>query len=368
MNRKVIPTAAVLAVCIALSGCAENPSEAVAETSSAVSAVTSSAASETEDEETSLTTSQTDTETEKTTAFETEASETEPTEAVPKIEIEDLKAVRGEKLYSTPECKITENFVYENEADFPAPEHIELALKAAAADGETDIYFAMGTNDDYDGDGENESFVVLDPDLTNNDMPDADCLIYYIDGKNAVLTIDWRWNAFCKVYTLDFGTKRCVKLFTIAGVSGAGEAIYYTDGGTLEEVCRASEIEYLDGMFQLYSKSDFGLHPVILCEDGKFRYLGEKEITEDDFAAHFENGREYLEYLRSEGNVIDGIYTTGYCKYRIGEAAYFSVDGDGNVSKTGYQDDVKKLWLDIKDEEIDYDIDVSKLEITPYSE
>lgn len=100
MNRKIIALMAVMMLCTALSGCGENQSEPVIETSTAVSASVISETSETT-EITSAATITTTAERSGTTVLET--SETVRSNAVPEVEISDLKAVYGEKLYSTPE-------------------------------------------------------------------------------------------------------------------------------------------------------------------------------------------------------------------------------------------------------------------------
>lgn len=100
MNRKIIALTAVMMLCTALSGCEENQSEPVIETSTAVSASVISETSETT-ETTSAAMITTTAERFGTTVLET--SETVRSNAVPEVEISDLKAVYGEKLYSTPE-------------------------------------------------------------------------------------------------------------------------------------------------------------------------------------------------------------------------------------------------------------------------
>ncbi|MDE6745340.1 MAG: hypothetical protein K2J72_01740, partial [Oscillospiraceae bacterium] len=233
MNGKIIAIAAAFVICAALAGCAEERSETVSETGTSVSATVSSAASETESETTSLTTSLTTAETEKISVSKTE--ETVQTEAVPKIEVSDLKAVYGEKLYSTPECRIIEDIMCENEADFPAPEHIALARKAAFADEncrkiiadfneaaageegfvyvetENDLPFEIGASYDFDGDGENESVVSLD--LSPAKMWFwGDGAIYYIDGENVFCVSDGDGSAHCSVRAFDFGVKTFIEI------------------------------------------------------------------------------------------------------------------------------------------------------------
>ncbi|MDE6599581.1 MAG: hypothetical protein K2K34_05820 [Oscillospiraceae bacterium] len=388
MNGKIIAVAAALVICAALAGCAEERSETVSETVAAVSAVTSSAASETESETTSLTTNRTDTETE----------ETVQTEAVQKIEVSDLKAVYGEKLYSTPECKIINDFIYENEEDFPAPEHIALARKAvfaceecmdfinqyndemAEADDkyekivliktEEDLPLEIGACYDFDGDGENESVVSLDMSPAPGWFM-GDGAIFYIDGENIFCLSHGYGSAYCSVRAFDFGTKTYIGVTEYAGATTEVCTVYCTDNGTLEPVidCGASGwITYWNGVFYYRVKYEFADYPIVFCNDGKFRQLGIREITEEDFSDHLENGREYLDYLKSEKNVT-GIYTMGYYRYQIdfddGFIGFY-IDEDGNATENAvyYEFPVHNWPLT---EEFDYDIDVSKLDVIPYS-
>lgn len=396
MNGKIIAVTAVLAVCIALSGCKSNQSETVIETSSAVSVSEASETSETT-ETTSVTTVTATAESSETTVSET--SETVQTKfvpkiAVPKVELSDLKAVYGEKLYSTPECKIIHDFIYENEEDFPAPEHIALARKAVFADEECmdsikqyndeidsnelgflpveteeDLPFVMGASYDFDGDGENESVVSLDLTPAPTYFMD-DGAIYYIDGENVFCLsgADGGSERF-GVYAFDFGAKTYIEIIEYAGATTEVSTVYCTDGGTLEPVIDcgwSGHIDYRDGVFYYGIKYDFTYYPIVFCNDGKFRQLGIKEITEDDFAAHLENGREYLDYLKSE-KTVTGIYTMGYYRYQIDfddDFVCFYIDKDGKADNEFVHSEIKDGALT---EETDYDIDVFKLDVIPYS-
>lgn len=390
MNGKIIAVTAAIALCTALSGCKSNQGEPITETSAAVSEIS----------ETSETTETTSVTTITTTAesFETTVSETVKRNTVPEVELSDLKAVYGEKLYSTPECKIIEDFIYENEEDFPAPEHIALARKAVFADEECmdfinqynnemgqiaeydeaflveteeDLPFVMGASYDFDGDGENESVVSLDLSPNPGWFMD-DGAIYYIDGENifCVSGADGGSVHF-SVHAFDFGTKTFIEITEYAGATTEICTIYCTDNGTLEPVidCGGSGwITYWNGVFYYRVKYEFAYYPIVFCEDGKFRQLGIKEITEDDFSAHFENGREYLDYLKSEKNVT-GIYTMGYYRYQIDFddgfiGFYINEDGNATENDLYYEFPVQDWSLT---EELDYDIDISKLDVIPYS-
>lgn len=392
MNGKIIAVTAAIVLCTAFSGCKSNQSEPVIEISAATYA---SEISETA----SVTTITTTAESSETTVSET--SETVQTKlvpkiAVPEIELSDLKAVYGEKLYSTPECKMIDDFIYENEEDFPAPEHIALARKAVFADEkcmeniklynddiagnefgfvpvekEGDLPFEMGASYDFDGDGENESVVSLDL------SPAPTCFwgdgaIFYIDGGNIFCVSPGDGSTHFSVRALDFGVKTFIEIDTYAGATTMVSKVYCTDNGTLEPVVSVGAsgwIDYLDGVFYYTIKYDFADYPIVFCNDGKFRKLGIKEITEDDFSAHFENGREYLDYLKSE-KTVTGIYTMGYYRYQIdfddGFIGFY-IDEDGNAVENGanYQFHVHDRSLT---EELDYDIDISKLDVIPYSE
>ncbi|MDE7289576.1 MAG: hypothetical protein K2N71_08785 [Oscillospiraceae bacterium] len=391
MNGKIIAVTIAIVLCIALSGCKSNQSEPVTETSAAISASEISETSETT-ETTSVTTTA---ESSDTTVSET--SETVKRNTVPEIELSDLKAVYGEKLYSTPECKIIHDFIYENEEDFPAPEHIALARKAVFADEECmdsikrynddiagnefgflpveteeDLPFVMGASYDFDGDGENESVVSLDLTPASSYFMD-DGAIYYIDGENVFcLSGADGGSVHFGVHAFDFGTKTYIEITEYAGATMEASTVYCTDGGTLEPVidCGGSGwINYRDGVFYYRVKYEFADYPIVFCEDGKFRQLGIREITEEDFSAHFENGREYLDYLKSEKNVT-GIYTMGYYRYQIdfddGFIGFY-INEDGNATKNDvyYEFPVQDWSLT---EEFDYDIDISKLDVIPYSE
>lgn len=390
MNGKIIALTAAIALCTALSGCKSNQRQPITETSAAVSA------SETT-ETTSVTTITTTAESSETTVSET--SETVKRNTVPEIELSDLKAVYGEKLYSTPECKITDDFIYEKEEDFPAPEHIALARKAVLADEkcmdyinryndemaefadeydevvlvetEKDLPFVMGASYDFDGDGENESVVVLDLSPTPSWFM-GDGAICYIDSGNILFVLHGDGAPHCSVRALDFGVKTFIEIDTYAGATTMVSVIYSTDNGTLEPVVESgatSWIDYRDGVFYYTIKYDFADYPIVFCNDGKFRQLGIKEITEEDFAAHLENGREYLDYLKSEKNVT-GIYTMGYYRYQIDFddgfiGFYINEDGNAEENSVHYEFPVQDWSLT---EELDYDIDISKLEVTPYDE
>ncbi len=391
MKVKIIAIAAAIAVCTALTGCTENQSEPVIETTAAASLSEISETLETT-ETTSAATVRTTAEIEDTTVSET--SETVRTAAVPKVELSDLKAIYGEKLYFTPECKIIEDIMCEDEADFPSPEHIALARKTAFADekcrediaryneeaaderdfvrveAEEDLPFEMGASYDFDGDGENESVVSLDL----SPAPTwfwGDGAIYYIDGDNIFcVTAGYGASTRCSVRAFDFGAKTFIEIDTYAGATTMVSVIYCTDNGTLEPVAYSGGtgwVDYLDGVFYYTIKYDFAQYPIVFCEDGKFRQLGIKEITEDDFAAHLENGREYLDCLKSEKNVTS-IYTMGYCRYQINfddDFFVFYIDENGNAVKTAMPSKFQDRELT---EEIDYDIDISKLDVIPYDE
>lgn len=391
MNVKIIAVTAAIALCTALSGCRSNQSEPVIEASAAISA---SEISETS-EATETTSVSTTAESSDTTVSET--SETVKKKAVPEIELSDLKAVYGEKLYSTPECRIIDDFIFDNEEDFPAPGHIALARKAVFADEkcmdniklyndemaeiadeydevilvetENDLPFVMGASHDFDGDGENESVVVLDLSPTPSWFM-GDGAICYIDSGNILFVLHGDGAPHFSVRALDFGVKTFIEIDTYAGATTMVSIIYSTDNGTLEPVVESgatSWIDYRDGVFYYTIKYDFADYPIVFCEDGKFRQLGIKEITEEDFSAHLENGREYLDYLKSEKNVT-GIYTMGYYRYQIdfddGFIGFY-IDEDGNAVENGLRYEFREVSLT---EELDYDIDISKLEVTTYDE
>ncbi|MDE6709183.1 MAG: hypothetical protein K2J76_01700, partial [Oscillospiraceae bacterium] len=335
MNGKIIAVTAAIALCTLLSGCKSNQSEPITETSAAISASEISETFET----TSATTVTTTAEISDTTVSET--SETVKRNTVPEIELSDLKAVYGEKLYSTPECKIIEDIMCENEADFPAPEHIALARKTAFADEKCvdeinrhnedaanengfipvktadDIAFYVGSCYDFDGDGDLESVVVLD--LCPTPSWFLGCsTIYYIDGAN-ILNIGFGGIPDADVYLLDFGTDKFVQVDKYNSITSMGSDIYRACGDTLEtEIVLNSTnwIKYMSGVFYYTIKYDYADYPIVFCNDGKFRQLGIKEITEEDFSAHLENGREYMDYLKSE-KTVTGIYTMGYYRYQI---------------------------------------------------
>ena len=392
MNGKIIALTVAIALCTALSGCRSNQGEPVTETSAAAAEI--SETSETT-ETTSVTTITTTAESSETTVSET--SGTVKRNTVPEIELSDLKAVYGEKLYSTPECKIIKDITFDNEEDFPAPEHIALARKAAFADErcidrinqyndamaefadefdepvlvetEEDLPLERGAYYDFDGDGENESVVSLDLSPAPGWFM-GDGAIFYIDGENIFCVSHGDGSAYCSVRAIDFGAKTFIEIDTYAGATTVVSIIYSTDNGTLEPVVESgatSWVDYFDGVFYYRIKYDFADYPIVFCEDGKFRQLGIKEITEEDFSAHLENGREYLDYLKSE-KTVTGIYTMGYYRYQIdfddGFIGFY-IDEDGNAVENGLRYEFREVSLT---EEIDYDIDISKLDVTPYSE
>ena len=391
MNGKIIALAAAFVICAALAGCAEERSETVSETGTSVSSVASSAASETKSETTSLTTSLTTAETEETTVSETE--ETVQTEAVPKVEVSDLKAISGEKLYFTPECRIIEDIMCENEADFPMLEHIALARRTAFADEKCideinrhnedaanengfipvenadDIAFSVGACYDFDGDGELESVIVLDLAPTPS-WAMGSSAVYYVDSEN-IINVGIGCIPTADVYSLDFGTEKFVLIDVYNSFTSMNSDIYRVGGDTIEPEIKCSEtnwIKYLNGVFYCTIKYDFADYPIVFCEDGKFRQLGIKEITEEDFTAHIENGQEFLEALIVEGRTVTSIYTMGFYRYMIDmDRGFicFYIDENGNAVQNskayGFLDNAIT-------EELDYDIDVSKLDVIPYSE
>lgn len=394
MKRKIIALTAAIMLCTVLSGCTENRSGPVIETSAAVSASVTSETSETT-EKISVTTIKTTAESSETTASET--SETVPKKSVPKVEVSDLKAVYGEKLYFTPECRLIDDITYENEEDFPAPEHIALARKAVFADEkcmdyiaqyndaiaefadefeesvfvetEDDLPFAVGSSYDFDGDGENESVVTLDLSPAPTYFM-GDGAIVYIDGDNVFFVSHGDGAPFCSVRAFDFGVKTFIEIDTYAGATTMVSVIYRTDNGTLEPAVDfggTGWIDYADGVFYYTVKYDFADYPMVFCNDGEFRQLGIKEITEEDFSAHLENGREYLDYLKSEKNVT-GIYTMGYYRYQIdadGGYICFYIDRDGNAIEYNAYSGILDRSLT---EELDYDIDITKLGVMPQNE
>lgn len=388
MNGKIIAVTAAIALCTALSGCKSNQSEPITETSAVSSASEISETSETT-ETTSVTTTA---ESSDTTVFET--SETVKNNTALKVELSDLKAVYGEKLYYTPECRIIEDIMCENEADFPAPEHIALARKTAFADEKCideinrhnedaanengfipvktadDIAFSVGSCYDFDGDGDLESVIVLDLCPTPSWFLGCSA-IYYIDGAN-ILNIGFGGIPDADVYLLDFGTDKFVQVDKYNSITSMGSDIYRACGDTLEpEIVLNSTnwIKYMSGVFYCTIKYDYADYPIVFCEDGKFRQLGIREITEEDFSAHFENGREYLDYLKSE-KTVTGIYTMGYYRYQIDFddgfiGFYINEDGNATENAVYYEFPVQDWSLT---EELDYDIDISKLDVIPYSE
>ncbi|MDE6709941.1 MAG: hypothetical protein K2J76_05575, partial [Oscillospiraceae bacterium] len=63
---------------------------------------------------------------------------------------------------------------------------------------------------------------------------------------------------------------------------------------------------------------------------------------------------------------VTGIYTMGYYRYQIdfddGFIGFY-IDDDGNAVENGLHYEFREVSLT---EELDYDIDISKLEVTPY--
>lgn len=389
MSKKLIAVTVALTLCAALTGCTEKAAETLAETSAAALETTSAA--------TVSTTAETSETTETTTVSETPATVRTTTvteKAVPKVDLDDLKAVYGEKLYTTRECRIIDDIMCESEEDFPMPEHIALARKTAFADEncrkiiadfnenaadeegfvyvgtEDDLPFTKGASYDFDGDGELESVVTLDLSPAKTWIYGSGA-VYYIDGENIFCISDGDGNRSCYVRAFDFGVKTFVEIDTFAGASTQESVLYSADNGTLEPVILfngSSQIGYFDGVIYYWIKYDnFSDYPIVFCEDGKLRQLGKKKITEEDFSAHLENGREYLDFLKSEKNVT-GIYTAGHYQYQIDTndgIIVFYIDGDGNAVQ-------QNLYYGIYDreltEELDYDIDVFALDVIPYGE
>lgn len=260
--------------------------------------------------------------------------------SVPEVNVSELKAVFGEKSHVALECKIIDDIMYENEADFPNKADILTAKKLCFADEADiiknyndnavedegyipidkaeDIAFSMGASYDFDSDGENESVIFLD----YTPAPSwfwGESATYYIDGDNAV-QLSSGGNPHGEVYAFDFGIKHFFSVVTYAGASGIGTDVYSLDNGMPEEILNCNWIKYKDGIFYCTAKYEFADYPVIVNTEGVFKQLAVKEITEDDFTEHIENGRKYLDYLKSEGKNIDKIFTVGYyCYWLEGE-------------------------------------------------
>lgn len=192
-------------------------------------------------------------------------------------------------------------------------------------------------------------------------------MIYYIYGTN-IVNIGFGGIPTADVYALDFGTDKFIQVDKYNSFTSMGSDIYHACGNTLEpEIVLNSTnwIEYMNGIFYCTIKYHFADYPIVFCEDGKFRQLGIKEITEEDFSAHLENGQEYLDYLKSE-KTVTGIYTMGYYRYQIdadGGYICFYIDRDGNAVEYNAYRGILDRFLT---EESDCDIDVSKLDVIPY--
>lgn len=299
-------------------------------------------------------------------------------------DISTLKAVYGEKTGSVLECHIIEDIIFENEDDFPDKAHIAIARAHCFADeGETiedyntnaaeydddyipvnsaeDLPFTMGASYDFDMDGENESVIFLDCSPAPSWFM-GDGAVYYVDGENAALLADGGIHATGEVCALDFGIKRCLRLAVFAGATTMWDTIYYINDGMPESAVSYSGsglIDHINGVFYFGVKYEFAAYPVVFCTDGVFRQLAVKEITAEDFAAHLENGGEYLDALKETGTEIQRIYTAGYYAYWLeGEnySDYFAVDPEsGEAEEFGFPPPSKEVSLTAEKDEY-YDI------------
>ena len=370
MCRKISRLFTALIIGAMLCSCAKGEREntELSETSTAKMTVTTSATAATE---------KTTTE----TVMETE--ETVQTKLISEPDISTLKAVSGEKTGSVLECHVIEDIIYENEDDFPDKAHIAIARTHCFADeaetienyntnaSENDDHipvnsaeglpFTMGASYDFDMDGENESVIFLDCTPSPSWFM-GDGAVYYVDGENAALLADGGIYPTGEVCALDFGIKRCLKLAVYTGASTACDAVYYINDGMPKKAlsCGGSgRIDYKNGVFYVGIKYEYAAYPAVFCPDGVFRQLAVKEISAEDFSAHLENGREYLDALKETGTEITKIYTAGYYAYWLeGEnySDYFTVDPEsGNAEEFGLRPPSKDVPLTAETDQ-NYDI------------
>ena len=247
-------------------------------------------------------------------------------------------------------CKVIENSQIQSESDFPNKEHIRLAKefcwnneymkselesydefekdsegyeKFTCADS---LIFVSGISYDFDMDGENESIISIHY-LPMSWYMGYTAVIYCNDNITTLLVEDC--NPGVEVYALDFDDFQKFELYATYGGIGYSTEIYTIENGAPKAVVRYNygslANDYSDGVFYCYPKYGYAPELVVCDADGNFRQLDTEKITSEDLTAHVENADLLLERLSSDGNILSGIYTTGYYCYWIvcGENAFY---------------------------------------------
>lgn len=260
------------------------------------------------------------------------------------MKITDLKAVIGKNKPEPAECEITEDLMASGS---PASEkHIELAKNQCLIDAASELtqnngeyVYAQSPEDiallysagfDFDGDGENESVAVLDY-IPDPSVYHCDSDIYYVDGENVYL-LSHSVNGFGQVFAYNFGGQRFMQVNSSVAAEVSNN-IYAIDGGApVFDIVKdggGTLISFENGIFYVEYCFDYISFPVMLFEDGVLRRLATEPITEKDFCAHFENGREFLDYCELSGKPVRSIETIGYQQYWLDDGTdkhYFGID------------------------------------------
>lgn len=296
-----------------------------------------------------------------------------------------LTPIAGNKPLEMFECKIISDFWVDSEDEFLNKEHLQTAKALCYSDKEIkdeidkynkenvdipialfvksadDISFNGGGTYDFDLDGKNESLLCLS--YTPGWAMGGHAFIYIDEASSCILIKDSGCSAFAEV--LDFKEFRYVSIHSYAGASSYFNNIYNFKNGiefAIPENCSSRNISYENGIFMCQYKWE-GEFPFICCSDGVFRQLAIEQITTEDFELHVENGKKYLEKLKTEGIEITEIYTCGYLKYWLcgnNYEEYFNISEDNGKWHSPSKN------INITDEQI-YGGDLWNIELIPYN-
>ena len=302
-----------------------------------------------------------ETETESTTISETasetsygsfaEATETDTTPIIAETETTTETQTHNDEIILMPrssdktlevlECRFDDSFWTEAEDEFPHKEMLAFAKEICLSDEEAqsnieshnsnveknelsekpvesvdDIDFISGGAYDFDNDGEEEFLICL------NYMPSwtFGCgFLVYIDGSDYKI-LGNGMGAAADASVINAGEYTFLMVTTYAGAISYFQDIYSFENGMPEKVFdigASHGYTYRNGVFYCRIKYDFKDYPLVLCTDGVFRQFGYEKISREDFEAHVNGGKEYLDFLAENDGEITDIYTYGFYSYDL---------------------------------------------------
>lgn len=197
-------------------------------------------------------------------------------------------------------------------------------------DSAEDISFTYGIRYDMDGNGSEESIIVLN--AVSESGPMFDCNGIYLYDNGAVHNLFWGGNTQPEIELLSGGDKVYLQWSSGAGGTGYDAAVIsYTNGAVTQDVNAKREcliIGMTDGYLLCYPKYAWAVYPVILCQDGELRQLGEDEISREDFISHVDGGEKLLERMTEKGMEPTRIVTAGHLSYWL---YYDGINGEENL-------------------------------------